>query len=408
MRSLLAGFSLAAMVLMGAAHALGQGQSGGSAPSTPSAPSNSPGTNTRPRTPSRPSDQMRGPVFVSGRVITELGRAATEPVSVELNCGMRPIQVIHTDLGGYFTFTLGGGGFQSNIDFSASNESPQSFPSNMNNMPTRFGGNSLAGCELRVSVPGYHPMNYTVTQHSDMGRVEVGTLRLTRIASSKGTGISVTSLMVPKDASKEFERALKELQDNKPEKAVPHLEKAVALYDKFAAAWHELGRIYQSRGLEEKAVQSFETAIAADPEYIPPLLSLATVQIQNREWEKGAETAGKVLALDHSVGFASFLQAVGNYNLNNLDAAERSAHEADKDPSADLPQVHALLAQIYLQKQDYPQAANQMRTYLQESPDGQFAEQMRQDLAEIEQWVDKQPEEPASAPAESAEAAPSP
>jgi lipopolysaccharide biosynthesis regulator YciM len=189
---------------------------------------------------------------------------------------------------------------------------------------------------------------------------------------------------------------------------VPHLEKAVALYDKFAAAWHELGRIYQSRGLEEKAVQSFETAIASDPEYIPPLLSLATVQIQNREWEKGAETAGKVLALDHSVGFASFLQAVSNYNLNNLDAAERSAQEADKDPNASLPQVHALLAQIYLQKQDYPQAANQMRTYLQESPDGQFAEQMRQDLAEIEQWADKQPEEPANAPAESAEAAPSP
>jgi Tfp pilus assembly protein PilF len=349
---------------------------------------------------------MRGPVFVSGRVLTELGRAATEPVSVELNCGMRPVQVIHTDLGGYFTFTLGGGGFQSNIDFSASNESPQSFGSSMNNLPSRFGGNSLAGCELRVSVAGYHPLSHTITQHSDMGRVEVGTLRLTRIAAMKGTGISVTSLMVPKEASKEFERALKELQNNKPEKAVPHLEKAVAVYDKFAAAWHELGRIYQSRGLQEKAVTAFEAAIGADPEYIPPLLSMATIHIQNREWEKGGETAGKVLALDHSIGFASFLQAVSSYNMNNLEAAERSAQEADKDPNAKLPQVHALLAQIYLQRQDYPQAASQMRTYLQESPDGQFAEQMRQDLAEIEQWVDEEPKQPASAPAESAEPAP--
>ncbi|HWP86091.1 MAG TPA: hypothetical protein VNN17_12930, partial [Terriglobia bacterium] len=81
------------------------------------------------------------------------------------------------------------------------------------------------------------------------------------------------------------------------------------------------------------------------------------------------------------------LQAVGNFNLNRLEEAERSAQTAEKNPHDDNPQVHALLAQIYMTKQDYVQAASHIRTYLQESPNGSFAEQLKKDLAEIEEWL---------------------
>ena len=52
----------------------------------------------------------------------DTGQPVPEPVSVALGCGIRPLQVIHTDLKGYFQFTLGAG-TQSNMDFSASNDS---------------------------------------------------------------------------------------------------------------------------------------------------------------------------------------------------------------------------------------------------------------------------------------------
>jgi len=324
-------------------------------------------------------------MFISGRVVSELGRPVSEPVSVELNCGMRPVQVIHTDLGGYFTFNLGSG-TQSNIDFSASNESPQTFATNANNLPNRY-GNPLAGCELRLSIAGFRPVSFPLAHTSDMGRVDVGNISLERIGGSKGSAVSVTSLLVPKDASKEFEKAIKDLQNNKPESAMPHLEKAVGIYDKYAAAWNEIGRVYLSRNDRVKAEEAFEKSTAADPNYLPPLMHLANLQIQNREWQKGVETAGKVLALDSELGFASFLQAVGDYNLQHLDEAERSAKQAENAPHEDNPQVHALLAQIYMQKQDYIQAATHIRSYLQESPDGEFAEPMKKNLAEIEEWI---------------------
>ena len=39
----------------------------------------------------------------------DTGQPVPESVSVALGCGIRSLQVIHTDLKGYFQFTLGGG-----------------------------------------------------------------------------------------------------------------------------------------------------------------------------------------------------------------------------------------------------------------------------------------------------------
>ena len=361
------------------------GQGGGSTGSSGRAGGRSSSSRTTPTpTPRRSTEQMRRPTYVNGRVVMATGQPISETVSVELNCGMKPLQVIHTDLGGYFTFSLGGSGFQSNMDFSASNQSPMGFGGSQSRLPRRF-GNSLAGCEIRVSVPGYHPLNYTLSQHSDMGRVDVGSLRLTRIAGVTGTSISVTSLLVPKDARKEYESALKDLEKNKIENAKKHLEKAIAKYDEYAAAWNKLGWIYRTNQEEEKATEAFEKAIAVDSQYIPPYMNLATLQFQTGQYQNAVDMSEKVLQMDPSISFASFIQAMGNFNLNNVDAAEKGARDAEQGPHADIPQVHALLAEIYLQREDYSQAAVEMQTYLEESPEGQFAEKMKETLAQIEE-----------------------
>ncbi len=350
--------------------------SGGGSSSSPSRPTPSPTTR-------RSTEQSRRPTYVNGRVVMNTGQPVSETVSVELNCGMKPVQVIHTDLGGYFTFSIGTG-LQSNMDFSASNQSPTGFGGSQSALPRRF-GNSLAGCEIRVSVPGYHPLNYTLSQHSDMGRVDVGSLRLSRIAGVTGSSISVTSLLVPKDARKEYEKALKDIEKNRTKNAKEHLEKAIAKYDEYAAAWNMLGWIHRANQEEEKAAAAFEKAIAVDSQYIPPYINLAALQFQTGQYQNAVEMAGKALEMDPSIGHASFIQAMGNFNLNNIDAAEKGARDAEQGPHANIPQVHALLAEIYLQREDYPQAAVEIRTYLEESPEGQFAEEMKDTLAQIEE-----------------------
>ncbi len=217
-----------------------------------------------------------------------------------------------------------------------------------------------------------------------MGTVNVGTLQLKRIGGTQGSAIGVASLLVPSGAREEFDKAAKDARSNRLDSARHHLEMAVAKYDKFAAAWNELGKLLLMDHEIDKARQAFEKAVKADPQYIPPYLSLANLAIQNQEYEGAVETAGKALELDPALGVANFLQAVANFNLNRLDAAEKSALEAEKGPNQSVPELHALLAEILLQKQDYSNAAVEMRTYLKEFPEGPFARELQKKLEEIE------------------------
>jgi tetratricopeptide (TPR) repeat protein len=111
---------------------------------------------------------------------------------------------------------------------------------------------------------------------------------------------------------------------------------------------------------------------------------LADLQLQTQEYESAVDTAGKALALDPSIPIANYVQAVGNFKLNRLDDAQKSAQEVEKGPHQNLPQVYALLADIFLMKNDYPGAAAQMRAYLKAWPKGPFAPDMKKRLDQID------------------------
>lgn len=320
----------------------------------------------------------------------ETGQPVPEPVSVALDCGLRILQVIRTDLKGYFQFTLGSGP-QGNVDYTAADEESigQGLGiGGMNGMGTSgYGGpgfgNGLVGCELRVSVDGFQPAVRPITSPPDLETIDVGTFHLARIAGVEGSAISVTSMLVPSNARKEFEKGEEDARNNKIKPATAHFEKAVADYDNYAAAWNELGKVYAAGHDTDKARQAFAKAIAVDPKYIPPYVSLASLQIQGEEYEQAVDTAGKVLALNPAVDLANYFQAYAYFKLDRLDDAERSAREVEKAPNQTIPQVHALLADIFLEKQDFPNAAGEMRAYLKQSPKGPLAPEIKKKLDQM-------------------------
>ncbi len=354
------------------------GSAGGAAPNVPNQPTG----------PGLSQPQVQSPLYVNGRVLlADTGQAAPEPVSVQLDCGVSVLQVIQTDLKGYFQFTLGAGP-QGNANLGAASETPIGMAGGGMNFPGsqgRIGGfGDLTGCEIRAVVDGYLPATHILSGPPELTTIDAGTMRLTRIAGVQGSAISVTSLLVPSNARKEFEKGDKDAHDNKLKPAAEHLEKAVAEYDNYAAAWNTLGGVYASSHDTEKARQAFIKAIAVDPKYLPPYMNLATLQLRNQEYEDCVATAGKALDLDPAIPLANYLQAAGNFKLSRLDEAEKSAKEVEKGPHENLPQVYPLLAQIFLLKHDYPNAAAQMRTYLKQWPKGPYAAEMKKGLDQIE------------------------
>lgn len=359
-------------------------------PSQPSGPGGNRGNSAQPdRGQQNLNDRL--PLYVEGRVIDENGQPA-DPVSVGLNCGMRTLQTIKTDIGGYFRFVLGMG-TQSNTDFSAVDQAASSSILSGMNTPgggySGFGtsGGGLTGCDVRISVPGYVPLDVPITDPASLGTIDIGVLHLQRVGTAPSGSVSATSLLVPDNARKEFEQGVKDLRSDRLPQAKQHLERAVGAYDKFAAAWTELGRAYAADQEMDKARQAWEKAIAADPKYAPPYVSLGAVQLDNEDFEGALESIARAVEVDPTLvaGVAGYIQGYANYRLNRLDAAKESLLQAEEGPHPGTPQLHVILTDIYLRQQDSSSAATHMRAYIKEAPQGSFAEEMRQRLAEIDQ-----------------------
>jgi tetratricopeptide (TPR) repeat protein len=330
-------------------------------------------------------------MYVEGQVINENGHAPSDSVSVKLSCGMRTLQTIKTDIKGYFRFSLGMGA-QSNADFSAADEAPPSSIASGMNVPggySGFGtvGGGLTGCDVRISVPGFVPMDIPITDQASLGVIDMGVVELRRIGTAPTGSVSATSLLVPNNARKEYEQGVKDLQGNRLPQATQHLERAVGAYDRYAAAWNELGRAYAASKDFDKARQSYERAIAADSKFAPPYISLGAIQLQDQDYEGALESIGKAVEIDPAiaVGVAGYIQGFADYRLNRLDAARDSLQQAEKGPHQSIPQLHVVLADIYLSKQDSSNAAMEMRAYLKEAPQGPFATEIQKHLAEIDQ-----------------------
>lgn len=338
--------------------------------------------------------EMQRPIFLSGKVVLQDGTPPPDSVTIERVCNGIARPEAYTDSKGRFSFQLG-----QNVgvlqDASVSSAAEPGFGS-----PGGFGGNQrggvgnsrgginerdLMGCELRAVLPGFRSESVNLAGRRMFDNPDVGTIILRRLGNVEGSTISATSLQAPKDAKKAFEKG-RDLSKKKIEEAQKELEKAVQVYPKYATAWFELGRLAEQQNKVEDARKAYGEALAADPKFVSPYLQLALMAARENKWQEVADTTDRVVKLDpFDFPVAFFYNSVANYNLRKIDAAEKSAREAQKlDTQHRIPKVDHLLGIILAEKQDYSGAAEQMRSYLKFAPGAQDADKVKTQLTELE------------------------
>ena len=165
------------------------------------------------------------------------------------------------------------------------------------------------------------------------------------------------------------------------------MEKAVQIYPQYAAAWTELGRLQYASHDRAEAQSSFEHALAADPLYAKPYLWLAQLDVDTQQWQAVVAITDKLLAMN-SVSFpgAWFLNATGQYNLKNFDAAAHSAREGIKlDVDHHIPRMEYLLGLTLAEKADFANAAEHVRQFLRYTANPQEIAEAQQQLSRMEQ-----------------------
>ena len=396
-KAALAGLAMSATLFAQAAGPpAGAGNRG--TPTVPTSPT--PNTTTRqpgnfPTQSTQSPDFMQRPLYVSGKVTLDDGTAPPESVVMQLVCNASPRSVGYTDSKGRFSIDLGNRN-NSAIFADASQSGVGGFDgggigrnSSLGQSQSSGRGSSetaLLGCDLQASLPGFRSDSVNLGSRRALDNPEVGTLVLHRLGNVEGLTISATSALAPKDAKKAFDKGFGEIKKSKWENAERELTKATEIYPKYAAAWYQLGVAQQAQENVEGARKSYAQALAADAKFVSPYQQLAVLAAHDSNWKEVASATDRLLRLN-PVDFpqAWFYNALANYNLQNLDVAEKSARQGlDSDSAHRIPKLDHLLGVVLAQKQDYAGAAEHMRNYLTRNPSAGDVELVKKQLAEIE------------------------
>lgn len=328
------------------------------------------------------SDQLFRPLYLSGKVVLEDGSPPPAPALVELRCADQRQPQYYTDRKGNFNFRVGGEPSRTVAD---SQRATPSTPVGASGSDRSFV--SLTNCELEAALPGYMSSKIFLGRRSVFESSDVGTIVLRPVAKGEGLFVSVNTLSAPEDAKKAYERAEKELQKEKPnaKKALKDLEKAVAEYPQFSAAWHLIGKIRFAENNADAAKDAYEKAASTDPKFVLPLLSLASLELQTQRMAQASEAAGRALKLAPGLGEANYYLAVAEMSLGNMTSAEAAIQAVHASNEATrFPRTHFMLGNILAQKGDVKGAVSEFRKFLDAEPGSRAAEAVKAQLAEWE------------------------
>jgi tetratricopeptide (TPR) repeat protein len=300
-------------------------------------------------------------IFLSGKAVLDDGSVLTESASIQTICNGQKRTETHTDSHGNFSFQFGGG-------FPTSNESQfEAETSSRSSLPGRPDRRNLQSCELQASLPGFTSEviqlggRFNGDESADVGRIT-----LHRLGNVQGFTISATTAQAPRSARKALEKGQAQEKQGKWDDAQKSLEKAVALYPKFAVAWFELGCVQLQKNDPPSARHSFEQSIAADSSYVNPYLGLMQIALRQQKWQELDEVSDKALTLN-PISFPDvwFTNSLANYYLRNFDEAEKSALRGlQVDTEHRVPKLEYALGIALLKKADYPGATQHLRAFL--------------------------------------------
>ena len=239
---------------------------------------------------------------------------------------------------------------------------------------------------LRVSAEGVD----TATQNFEIQSIErthTEWVMLQRTQAQKdslpGGTVLASDLNVPGDARKEFEKGGKLAAGNDWRGAAPHFEKAIALYPRYARAYHALAIVRIEMGDRVGGREALEHALAIDDKYPEANLDLGKLlflQGDNAGAEKNFSAAVAVVPTDVE---ALTMLATVQLQLGELDGAIANAQKVHALPHPGKAVVHFIAGTSFAMQHKDTEAMAEYGLYLQEDPNGYFGERSRSALAQL-------------------------
>lgn len=187
---------------------------------------------------------------------------------------------------------------------------------------------------------------------------------------------------IPPEARKEFDKASEKMEQKNWTEAKTHLDRAIAIYPKYALAYNSLARIYVNVNQGEKAVESFRTAAELDGHIQQANLYLGYFYYENKNYKQAEPYL--LRAIGGEPRNPQLLLALANTQMQN-DEAEQALANAQKVHS--LPDhkkfamAHLIAAQVFSDRGDNEHSREEFQLFLSEAPDSPMVPRVKEALA---------------------------
>jgi Flp pilus assembly protein TadD len=185
---------------------------------------------------------------------------------------------------------------------------------------------------------------------------------------------------VPAPARAAWKGLVKALKVSDLDTLIVQAKLVTAAAPKFARGWHTLGIAYEVQGKPDLAKNAYDHAVELDPKMVLSWVTLSRIDLLAKDWDGALKAAENVHRLDTKKIYSEVYlhQAVAQYGLGQLDAAEASAKQLLKeDPNERKSRGEFVLGVILAAKHDDAGAKEHIARYLTLNPNPADLDQIK-------------------------------
>jgi len=187
----------------------------------------------------------------------------------------------------------------------------------------------------------------------------------------------------PRHARKQYERAARLQKQGKRQEAIEYYERALRIAPDMYFARNNLGSLYLENMKFGEAETEFRKVIADNQADANAYFNLANVCLLTKRYGESLEFARQGLTRQPNSALGNFI--MGSVLLQKGDGrkAEQYLRSAlDENPA--LANAHLALVNLYIQESRNGDAIKELSTFLEQSPDSDFARQARELLKKLQ------------------------